>query len=116
MPRSPGAGSCAGRRPPRRGNPCRALDDRPRHCHPGRDSIKRPARSEARRPRLPNEGNLPMTHPRSGTVLALALLTALAGGANAIKPNSKPEEKPPYQRLLQGDDAKRAAALEKRIE
>jgi tetratricopeptide (TPR) repeat protein len=56
-----------------------------------------------------------MTHPRSGTVLALVVLTSLAGGANAIKPNPKPAEKPPYQRLLQGDDAKQAAKLQKRI-
>src|SRR5262245_59659010 len=56
-----------------------------------------------------------MTRPRSGTVLALAALTALAGVANAIKPKPKPTEKPPYQRLLQGDDAKQAQALEKRV-
>jgi hypothetical protein len=57
-----------------------------------------------------------MTHPRRGTVLALALLTALAGGANAVKPKPKPGEKAPYQRLLQGDDAKQAAALQQRAQ
>jgi hypothetical protein len=40
-----------------------------------------------------------------------ALLVLVAGSANLIG-----AEKPPYQRQLQGDDAKQAAALEKRVE
>jgi CHAT domain-containing protein/Tfp pilus assembly protein PilF len=57
-----------------------------------------------------------MTELRTATVLALAVLAGLGGRTTASEPKPKPEEKPPYQRLLQGDDAKRAAALEKRIE
>src|SRR5262245_23002733 len=56
-----------------------------------------------------------MTHPRTSTVLTLAALSALAGVANAIKPKPKPGEKPPYQRLLQGDEAQQAAELQRRI-
>jgi CHAT domain-containing protein len=57
-----------------------------------------------------------MAHPRTGTVFALVLLTALAGKTTAAGPEPEPAEKPPYQRLLQGGDAKRAAALQKRAD
>src|SRR5262245_26629432 len=56
-----------------------------------------------------------MTHLRTGTVLALTVLAALLTGTTAAEPEKQPVEKPPYQRLLQGDDAQQAAALEKRI-
>jgi hypothetical protein len=39
----------------------------------------------------------------------------LAGGTTAAEPEPKPPEQPPYQRLLQGDDATKAAALAKRV-
>src|SRR5262245_48818733 len=55
-----------------------------------------------------------MTRPRTSTLLALAARTAMSGVAKAIKPKPKPAEKPPYQRLLQGDDDKQAAALQQR--
>jgi hypothetical protein len=56
-----------------------------------------------------------MTHPRTATVLGVAVLVTLTGEVPAIKPVPGPADKPPYQRLLQGDDVKRAAELQKRI-
>jgi CHAT domain-containing protein/Flp pilus assembly protein TadD len=49
---------------------------------------------------------------RSGSLLLLALV---AGLSSAAEPANKPAEKPPYQRLLQGDDARQADALQKRV-
>src|SRR5262245_32798184 len=56
-----------------------------------------------------------MTHPRTATVLGVAVLVTLTGEGPALQPVPKPTEKPPYQRLLQGDGAKQASALVKRI-
>src|SRR5689334_803842 len=55
-----------------------------------------------------------MTRPRTGTVLALAVFAALAGGASAVEP--KPAAKPPYQGLLEGQDAEKAAEMAKSIQ
>ena len=46
-----------------------------------------------------------------GVVVACAALSS-----HAADPNTKTEPKPPYERLLQGDDAKKAADLAKTIE
>jgi tetratricopeptide (TPR) repeat protein len=49
------------------------------------------------------------------TTLFMALAAGLVAGGWTPADEPKQAEKPPYQRLLQGDDAKQAAALEKRI-
>jgi CHAT domain-containing protein len=54
-------------------------------------------------------------HPRTRNTLALAVLATIAGTIGAADPDSRLAEKPPYQRLLQDNDAKQAADLEKQI-
>jgi CHAT domain-containing protein/Tfp pilus assembly protein PilF len=49
------------------------------------------------------------------TTLFVALTAGLVGGGRAAADEPKPAEMPPYERLLQGDDAKQAAALDQRI-
>jgi hypothetical protein len=53
---------------------------------------------------------------RHAPLPAAALFLAALLPAVAAADEPKPAEKPPYQRLLQGDDAKQAAELQKRIE